>query len=158
MKTLKIKKIALGLFVSSTLLTSCEKENSPQTWIITFHDEGLVGRDVDVKVVVSPFTNSGTFSETSDSEGLWMYDAQGQKCYRLPVGGNIVHDGAGDRWSFMGMSGSGCGMSTMAGQSSGTANGHFPDASQITNGYVNIYTSTPMGSGGGSLSWSAVKL
>ena len=113
--------------------------NSPktQTWELTFHDNM---HPQTVKVTVKPFTNSGTFSETSDSPGVWMFDASGSKCFRLPVGGNIVHDSPGDRWSFVGMGGSGCGMQTLGSNSSGTANGNFPFATLINNGVVTLTT------------------
>ena len=128
-----------------------------QTWEITF-PEPAAGINQIAKVQVTPFTASGTFSETSDSPGIWIRDASGDNCYRLPVGGNIVHDTPGDRWSFVAMSGGGCGMSTIGSNSSGTANGNFPNASRITNGVVTITTTTPIGTVSDVVYWTAVRI
>lgn len=49
-------------------------------------------------VVVTPFTNSGTFSETSDSPGWWSQWPGGQM--RIPLSGTVSHTGGNDRWSF----------------------------------------------------------
>jgi hypothetical protein len=131
---------------------------SNQTWELTFQDSGSASHNQTVKVNVTPFTNSGTFSETSDSPGLWMYDASGKKCYRLPVGGNIVSDASGDRWSFVAMTGSGCGMTTLCSSSSGTANGNFPDANYISNGVMVLKTTSPLGTFSGTVHWTGTRL
>lgn len=128
-----------------------------QTWQLTFSDGGSASHIQVVKVLVTAFTYSGTFSETSDSGGLWMYDVNGDKCFKLKVEGNIVSDSPGDRWSFVGMSGTGCGMKTTGSNSSGTANGNFPAATYIANGFLTLTTESPLGTFSGQVSWTAVK-
>ena len=132
MKTIKYILILLILF---GVVSACNKDDEnpftylPQIWDLTFNYD-QPGNSQTVEVMVTPFTNSGTFGETDDSQGLWVYDAAGAICYRLPVGGNIVHDSPGDRWSFVGMSGSStsCGMQTLGGNTSGMADDKFPCA------------------------------
>ena len=157
MKTLKIIFLVFAVTAS---LTTCKKNNdndpatSTQTWDLTFTSGTTVQV---VEVVVTPFTNSGTFSETSDSQGLWVYDVDGSPCFRMDVGGNIVHDSPGDRWSFVNMGGSGCGFQMLATNSSGTANGNFPDADYISNGVVSFSVQSPMGTHTATATWTAVK-
>lgn len=157
MKTIKFVLILLTIFAVVSACDKDEKQNevtSPQTWDLTFTGGTIVQV---VEVLVTPFTNSGTFSETSDSGGLWMYDASGTKCYTLNVGGNIVHDSPGDRWSFVAMSGAGCGMQTLGSNSSGTANGNFPDADYIGNGVVTLTTQSPIGTVTAVATWTGMK-
>ena len=158
MKTLKFTLVLALLFL---VVSSCfeeeqngEENPSAQTWTLTFTAGTIVQV---VKVTVTPFTNSGTFFETSDSQGLWIYDVDGTPCYRLNVGGNIVHDSPGDRWSFVAMSGGGCGMQTLGSNSSGTANGNFPDADYISNGVVTLTTQSPLGTVSGVVNWIGVR-
>ena len=106
------------------------------------------------RVTLSPFTYSGAFSETPDSPGWWIHDNEGRPCYRLSVGGNVVTDSAGDRWSFVGMTGSGCRMQSLGSNSSGTANGNFPAANYIGNGVATITTQGPLGTVSAVLTWT----
>jgi hypothetical protein len=129
-----------------------------QVWELAFWDVGVTPHDQFVKVLVKGFVNSGTFSETTDSSGLWMYDGAGNKCYRLPVGGNIVKDSHGDRWSFVGMTGAGCGLQTTGSNSSAMTNANFPYATGITNGRVMLTTQSPFGTTSGQVTWVAMKL
>lgn len=130
-----------------------------QTWELSAPDNVNGNPIVQVaRVAVTPFTYSGEFSETSDSPGWWIYDSQGNQCYRLPVHGNIVHDSPGDHWSFVGMSGIGCGMSTMGSNPSSTANGNFPCSNYINDGVVTLTTTTPAGTFSGQVYWTATKI
>lgn len=169
------------MLVSALLLTSCASSTGgstpsstggsttpssttvlPQVWELTAGAQGEQGGQV-AKVTVSPFTNSGTFSETSDSPGWWMFGATGERLFRLPVGGNIVHTGAGDRWSFVGLGGAGGDYQTL-GRGEGTANGQFPNATAVTGTITLTTTGPPSGLTGkrdtvsGDVSWSGVKI
>ncbi len=143
-----------------TVITACKKNNnndpdtSAQTWELTFK---VGDTEQKVEVYVTPFTYSGTFGETSDSQGLWVYDIDGTTCFRMDVGGNIVHDSPGDRWSFVAMGGVGCGFQMLATNSSGTANGNFPEADYISNGVVSFMVQSPMGDHPATATWTAVK-
>jgi hypothetical protein len=128
-----------------------------QTWELIFQDGGSTPHLQYVKVSIKGFVNSGTFTETSDSAGLWMYDPAGNKCYKLSVGGNIVRDSPGDRWTFVNMGGSGCGMQTLALSSSGTANANFPIATGLTNGQLTLRTTSPLGTFTGQVLWYGIK-
>jgi len=108
------------------------------------------------RVVVSPFTNSGTFTETSDSPGWWMYDPSGNKSYRLHVGGNVSHAGGYDRWTFVGLSGSGGGWQTL-GRGEGTTDRPFPGAN-VVSGTLTLTTQTPMGTNSPSGAWSGKRV
>ena len=158
---MKTIKFILMLLTIIAVLPACNKEAQNdlnlefQTWNLIFTSGTIIQV---VEVTVSPFTNSGTFSETDDSLGLWMYDAAGVICYRLNVGGNIVHDSPGDRWSFVAMSGAGCGMQTLGSNSSGTANGNFPDANYIGNGVVTLTTQSPLGTVTAIATWTGSKI
>ncbi len=88
---------------------------------------------------------------------MWVYDVDGSPCFRMNVGGNIVHDSPGDRWSFVNMGGSGCGFQMMSTASSGTANGNFPEADYISNGEVTFSVQSPMGTHAASATWTAVR-
>jgi hypothetical protein len=111
--------------------------NSAQVWDLT-NDAGQVAR-----VIVQPFTYSGTFSETSGSAGWWCLDTVGGHAFRFNIGGNIVHDSPGDRWDFVNLGGSGSGYSGL-GTASGTANGNFPYATYVSGTYSITYNS-PLG-------------
>jgi hypothetical protein len=126
-----------------------------QVWILT-NDAGDVA-----KVIVQPFTYSGTFTETSDSPHWWLYDSGGNPVAQIPLEGTIVHDNPYDRWSFT-ITASGGGM-TLTGQGEGSANGTmFPEleggtvqATQV-NGTVTGTVTSPMGDQPVSGTWSGV--
>lgn len=127
-----------------------------QSWLLT-NDYGDVA-----KVLVQPFTYSGTFSETSDSTGWWLYDSGGNAVARIPMNGTIVHDNPYDRWSFT-VTASGGGM-TLTGQGEGTANGTmFPSleggstAATGVNGTLTGTVTSPMGDQPVSGVWTGVK-
>ncbi len=121
--------------VSSTF-DSDSGASGPQTWELT-NDVGEVAT-----VVVTPFVNSGTFSETTDSAG-WFVTIPGVQPIPLPISGSIVHDSQ-DRWSFT--------LTKMQGsisillQAEGTSNGNFPNANSVT-GTISGTIKTPMDSG-----------
>ena len=119
-----------------------------QIWDLT-NDDGQVAT-----VMVEPFTNSGAFSETSDSSGWWMLDNVGNHAFRFNVGGNIVHDSGGDRWDFVNFGGSGSGYQSM-GTATGTANGNFPYATSVSGTYT-LTTNSGYGTASGSGTWSGV--
>lgn len=123
-----------------------------QVWELSFQDGGSTPHFQQIEVVVTSFTYSGTFSETADSPGLWMYDANGSECYRLHVGGNIFRATPGDHWSFVGMTGQGCGMSTYESGSSGSANGNFPYATGVS-GQLILTSESPFGTASGEVFW-----
>ncbi len=137
---------SLFLAASCEIFDPTDPATALQTWDLT-NDAGQVAT-----VVVSPFTNSGTFGETGDSDGWWV-NIGGCDPIRLPVGGNIVHAGPGDRWSFVGLSGSGCGVQIM-GTGEGYANGAFPDATSIDNGTLSTVLQGPIPTSGTG-SWTA---
>ena len=130
-----------------------------QIWELRFLDGGETPHFQVIQVQITSFTNSGTFSELPTSPGLWMFDSSGANCYRLHVEGNIVRDSPGDRWSFAGMAGSGCGMQTFGTNSSGTANANFPYATGLTNGLLTLTTqSASFGTASGEVRWWGIKL
>ena len=125
------------------LPSSSPASEAAQTWELT-NETG----DIAI-VAVTPFTNSGTFSETDDSPG-WFVRMPGLT-YRLHVGGNIVHTSGGDRWSFVGLTG-GAGNAQTLGQGEGTANGQFPNATAVS-GTLTLTTQTPIGTQTGTANW-----
>ena len=118
-----------------------------QVWELT-NDGGDVAT-----VTVSQFTNSGTFTETNGSAG-WFIRLPGLT-YRLHVGGNVVHSGGGDRWSFVGLTG-GAGNAQTLGQGEGTANGQFPNATTVS-GTLTLTTQTPIGTQTGTANWRGTR-
>ena len=131
--------VAVGLLVGSC--TAGGGGAGGQTWTMTFQDPGGGGQQLEI--LVSEFTHSGTWSETSDSPGLWMTDPSGQCRYQLTVGGNVFHDSPGDRFSCVNLGGAGCGMQTL-GSCELTANGNYPNAT-AANGTYTLTTETQGG-------------
>ncbi len=107
---------------------------SAQVWYLT-NDAGQVAT-----VIVTPFTNSGTFSESSSSAGWWM-NIPGVNPMRLPLSGTVAHSSGGDLWSFTITVAQGS-VSTQT-HSDGTANGNFPYATHVS-GTVSGTVTTPM--------------
>ena len=112
-----------------------------QIWMLRFED---TLHPQTIKVYVSPYTNSGTWGQTGDSPLLWMYDASGNKCFNLLVGGNVVHDSPNDRFSCVNLGGAGCGMQTI-GTCSFSMNGHFPNGTTVVNGTYTLTTTNAAG-------------
>ncbi len=116
-----------------------------QGWTLT-NDAGQVAY-----VTVAPFTNSGTFTETSSSPGWWVLDSSGNPAVRIPVNGTISHAGETDTWDFT-VTVQGGGMQ-VTGQGTGTADGNYPAATQVQGTLVGTVTS-PMGSQQTSDTWT----
>jgi hypothetical protein len=121
---------------------------SAQVWNLT-NDDGQTAT-----VIVEPFTYSGTFSETSSSAGWWMIDNTGAQAFRFNIGGNIAHSSQGDEWTFVNFGGSGGGYQSI-GTASGTANGNFPYATEVSGTYT-LTTTSGFGTASGSGTWSGV--
>jgi len=109
-----------------------------------------------VKVIVEPYTYTGTFTETSDSPGWWIFDSAGNALYRLPVGGNIFHSSQGDSWEFVNFGNAGGGYQTL-GRGQGTENGSFPAGDRVE-GDITFTTQSRLGSVTGTVKWSGEKL
>jgi hypothetical protein len=123
--------------------------DSPQIWSLQ-NNAGQVAT-----VVVSPFTNSGTFTETDDSAG-WLVDVGGCE-FRLNVGGNITHTGQGDHWTFVSFGGSGCNAQAL-GTAEGYANGDFPNADRVPDGTLSLTQQDPIGTMTRNGTWTAVRI
>jgi hypothetical protein len=123
---------------------------SAQVWELT-NDMGQTAT-----VIVQPFSYSGTFTETSNSDGWWVLDAQGNEVCRLNLGGNIFHDSGGDRWEFVNYGGQGGGYQVL-GTAEGTANGNFPYATSVS-GTCQATINSPMGSTSGQDTWTGVRI
>ena len=108
------------------------------------------------RVILSPYTYSGTFSETSDSPGWWIFDTVGNPLYKLPVGGNIVHSSQGDIWQFVNFGNAGGGYQTL-GRGEGTANGNFPNANAVS-GTITFTTQSRLGTVTGTVKWSGKRV
>lgn len=132
----------------------CETAIS-QVWNLAFSDGGTTPHFQEIEIQINFGTTTATFSETATSQGLWMYDAGGQECYRLTVEGMIVHDSP-DRWTFIGMTGAGCGMQTLGSNSTGLSNSNFP-YSTGANGTVILTTQSPLGTASGEVNWFGIK-
>ena len=151
----KAGRISLLAATSLVLLAaSCDLfevvDESPQTWTL------LNSAGQTATVVVSPFTNSGTFGETSNSAGWWV-DITPTCSIRLTVGGNITRSSPGDRWTFVSFGGAGCSHQSL-GTAEGTANGNFPNANQVLNGTLFIRTQGPGGDASGTGWWTAQRI
>lgn len=97
-------------------------------------------------VTLPPFTNSGAFSETSDSPGWYLTDMLGQNRVRIPLSGMVSHTAGGDHWSFtITVANNGL---TWTAQGSGTANDSFPNAMSVS-GTVTGVLCQPASAGGG---------
>ena len=125
--------------------------SNAQVWELTEAESRQVAR-----VIVSPYTYRGTFSETSDSPGWWIFDTAGNPMYRLPVGGNIFHSSQGDSWQFVNFGNAGGGYQTL-GCGEGTANGSFPNANAVS-GTVTFTTQSPLGTVTGTVKWSGKRV
>ena len=150
----RVKGIRFSSILFVALTAGCDIFNvvdqSPQTWTL-LNSAGQMAT-----VVVSPFTNSGTFGETSNSAGWWV-DITQDCSIRLTVGGNITKTSSGDHWTFVSLGGAGCGHQSL-GTAEGTANGNFPNANQVANGTLSISTEGPGGDATGTGTWNAVRI
>ncbi len=100
----------------------------------------------DAYVTVPPFTNSGAFSETSDSPGWHLSDMVGQNRVRVPVSGMISHTASGDVWSFtITVANNGL---TWTAHGTGTADGSFPNAMSVAGTVTGVLCQPPSAGGG----------
>ncbi len=137
---------------------SAGNNGANQTWLLDFGPDPVVGGREEIAKVIVSFPNgasSGTFSETSDSPGVYVYSPDGTCSYKLAIGGSVSHGGTYDNWLFVGVSGAGCGMSSV-GSGTGTANGLFPNATSVT-GNLTLTTQSPLGTNSVSGSWTGTR-
>jgi len=117
-----------------------------QGWTLT-NDAGDVAY-----VLVKPFTNSGTFTEASNSPGWWLYDSGGNRAARIPMNGTVSHAGQYDRWSFT-ITVQGGGMRITGTGEGQTTDGIYPNARHVKGTTTGTATS-PMGSQNVSGTWT----
>jgi hypothetical protein len=148
-RPLRAKKLALVFFaalllVMAGLFQGCNLFQQSQEWT-------LVNQMGDTATVTVPAgTNGSTFTETSDSNGWYVY-IPGMNPIRLSVGGNIN----GDEWSFAGMTGSGPQVNCI-GNGGGSADASFPNSTEVS-GTVTINTQSPLGSTSGTGYWNGAR-
>jgi len=129
------------LLIMAGLFESCNLFQSSQEWV-------LVNQMGDTATVTVPSgTYGSTFTETTDSDGWYVY-IPGMNAIRITVGGNI----SGAEWRFVGMTGSGPQVNVI-GNGTGTADSTFPNSSSVS-GTVTINTQSPLGATSGTGSWS----
>jgi len=144
-KKLVIVFLAALLLVMAGLFESCNLLQSSQEWV-------LVNEMGDTATVTVPAgTYGSTFTETSDSDGWYVY-IPGMNPIRITVGGNI----SGTEWRFVGMTGGGSQVNII-GNGTGTADAAFPNSNSVS-GTVTINTQSPMGSTSGTGSWSGSRV
>jgi hypothetical protein len=137
--------ISALLLIMAGLFESCNLFQSSQEWV-------LVNEMGDTATVTVPAgTNGSTFTETSDSDGWYVY-IPGVNDIRITVGGNI----SGANWRFVGMTGGG-GNVNVIGNGTGTADTAFPNSSSVA-GTVTINTQSPMGSTSGTGTWNGTRI
>jgi hypothetical protein len=135
------------VFLSALLLTmvglfeSCNLLQSSQEWVLV----NQMGDTVTVTVPAGTLTS--TFTETSNSNGWYVY-IPGMNPIRITVGGSI----SGANWRFVGMTGSGPQVNVI-GNGTGTSDVAFPDGNSVS-GTVTINTQSPQGATSGTGSWS----
>lgn len=142
---LKKKLVLVFLFalllVMAGLFESCDLFKTSQEWV-------LVNQMGDAATVTVPAgTYGSTFTETTDSNGWYVY-IPGMNPIRLTVGGNI----SGAEWRFVGLTGSGPQVNVI-GNGTGTADAAFPNSSAVS-GTVTINTQSPLGATSGTGTWS----
>jgi len=143
-KKLVLVFLAALLLVMAGLFESCNLFQTSQEWI-------LVNQSGDtVTVTVPSGTYGSTFTETTDSNGWYVY-IPGLNPIRLTVGGNI----SGTEWSFVGLTGSGPQVNCI-GNGTGTADASFPNSSTVS-GSVTINTQGPEGATSGTGSWNGTR-
>lgn len=141
--------------LSSTGNSSSSSSAASQVWTLDFGPAYSGGPEEIAYVAIPPFTNSGAFSETSSSPGVYMYNNDRSCSYRLTIGGNVFHNGANDTWQFVGMAGAGCGMQTM-GSGGGNAMGASPNATSVK-GTVTLTTQSSLPTNTGTFTWTGIR-
>src|SRR5579871_3331113 len=123
---------SLGEISCVSPLTSSTSTPSGQTW--TLNIQGQLAY-----VTLSSFTNSGTFSETSSSPGVYITGPDGVCRYRLQITGTVAHSSGYDEWYLQGLTGAGCGLQTLGNGAGRTTDGQFPNASHVS-GAIQVTT------------------
>jgi hypothetical protein len=130
---------------------------SAQIWSLDFGPDPVVaGREEIALVSIAPFTNSGTFTETSNSPGVLFYNNDGSCSYRLTIGGTIAHAGQNDTWVFQGVTGSGCGMQSL-GSGGGSSVGAYPTSTTAA-GTINVTTQSSLPTVTQSAQWQGTRV
>jgi len=124
-------------------LTDASSSAGAQKWDLV-NDAGDIAT-----VVVTPFTNSGTFSETSGNAHWWMRYPGGQM--QIPVSGTVSHTSQGDHWYFTFSIQDG-GVS-LQGHGEGYSDGNFPNAVTAEGTTTGVATAPGMGSQTVTGSW-----
>ncbi len=140
-KKLVLVFLSASLLVMAGLFESCDLFKASQEWV-------LVNQMGDTATVTVPAgTLTSTFTETSDSNGWYVYIG-GMNPIRITVGGNI----SGSNWRFAGMTGSGPQVNVI-GNGTGNADSAFPTSNTVS-GTVTINTQSPQGATSGTGTWS----
>jgi len=140
-KKLVLVFLSALLLIMAGLFESCNLFQASQEWV-------LVNQMGDTATVTVPAgTYTSTFTETSDSNGWYVY-ISGMTPIRLTIGGSI----SGAEWRFVGLTGSGPQVNVI-GNGTGTSDAAFPDGNSVS-GTVTINTQSPLGATSGTGSWS----
>jgi hypothetical protein len=143
-KKLVLVFLSALLLIMAGLFENCNLFKSSQEWV-------LVNQMGDTATVTVPAgTYGSTFTETSDSNGWYVY-ISGMNPIRITVGGNI----SGSEWRFVGMTGSASQVNVI-GNGTGTADASFPNSNSVS-GSVTINTQSPLGSTSGTGTWSGAR-
>jgi len=140
-KKLVLVFLSALLLIMAGLFESCNLFQTAQEWV-------LVNQMGDTATVTVPAgTYTSTFTETSNSNGWYVY-ISGMDPIRLTIGGSI----SGTNWRFVGLTGSGPQVNVI-GSGTGTSDAAFPDSNSVS-GTVTINTQSPLGATSGTGSWS----
>lgn len=140
-KKLVLVFLSALLLIMAGLFESCNLFQTAQEWV-------LVNQMGDTATVTVPAgTYTSTFTETSNSNGWYVY-ISGMNPIRLTIGGSI----SGTNWRFVGLTGSGPQVNVI-GSGTGTSDAAFPDSNSVS-GTVTINTQSPLGATSGTDSWS----
>ena len=140
-KKLVLVFLSALLLIMAGLFESCNLFKTSQEWVLV----NQMGDSATVTVPAGTFTS--TFTETSNSNGWYVY-IPGMNPIRLTIGGSI----SGANWRFVGLTGSGPQVNVI-GNGTGTSDVAFPDGNSVS-GTVTINTQSPLGATSGTGSWS----
>ncbi len=118
--------------VSAAISTSSSATaNSANATILPTQNWTLTNEFGDVAyVIIVPFTTTGTFTESCNSPGWWLRDANNNRVVRIPLNGTITHAAQNDSWDFTISELSGGVRLTGLGTGS-TTNGTYPAARNV---------------------------
>lgn len=123
---------------SPTPGTAANSDISPtQKWTLT-NENGDVAY-----VIIVPFASQGTFTESCNSPGWWLRDANNNRTVRIPLNGVVTHSGQADTWDFTISELSGGARFTGLGTGS-TTDGAYPAARNVQ-GTVSETATAPIG-------------